>query len=305
MFSEAPKNSESQSAMLEPWKNFCSQFVLRWVANDNPTSAAAVAFYVLFSIAPIFIFAVTIGGKVLESNAQAEEEVRIFLEENLGEKTGEEIVNQILSAYQEHSLTPTIFSAFIILWSSSATFMQLRNALNRIYGFSAEGIRGSILAVTIGRMRATLFAIGTGLLLALISLFSVWSHTIWAHLPLFRLVPLGTQEWITSQTISWISVLLVFYCMLRFLPMNRPPWREVLTGALFATLLFQAGKYIISTIAGSNLVAVAYGPGSVLVVTVMWIFLSANLLLFAAELGHMLFSPLTSPFEKHRQRKVT
>jgi len=286
--------------MLETWKRFCSQFVLRWVENANPTSAAAIAFYVLFSIAPIFIFAVTIGGKVLESNAQAEKQARRFLEENLGEDTGEQIVNQILDAYQQHSLTPTIFSAVIILWSSSATFMQLRNALNRIYGYAAEGIRGSILAVTIGRVRATLFAIGTGLLLALISLFSVWSHTIWAGIPLIRLVPQGTQEWITAQFISWISVWLVFYCMLRFLPMYRPPWREVLAGAVIATVLFQAGKYIISEIADSNLVAVAYGPGSVLVVTVMWIFLSANLLLFAAEMGHMLFSPVTSPFEKHR-----
>ncbi len=287
--------------MLSTWKKFFSQIVTRWVTNDHSTSAAAIAFYVLFSLAPIVVFAVSIAGRILENDADARAAAIDFLNGTLGEPYGTDIVTQVkLSAFQQSTLIPTIFLSLIVIWSCSATFMQLRNALNRINGFAAEDLRGSVIAVLLGRLRATLFSIAVGLLLALASLLSAWSHTLWAESRWLHFLSTDDQDFITIQIISWLTVLVVFYGMLRFLPMRRPPWREVLAGAIIGTLLFQGGKYAIIAVAARNVVAQAYATSSVLVITVMWIFMSAHVLLFAAEVGHMLFSPVTTPFEKYK-----
>lgn len=289
--------------MLATWKKFFSQIVKRWVANDHSTSAAAIAFYVLFSLAPIVVFSVAIAGRILENDAEARLAAISYLNNALGKDYGADIVEQIkLSTFNQSTFLPAIFFTFIVVWSASNTFMQLRNALNRINGFAAENLRGSIIAVVLGRLRATLFSIAVGLLLALASLLSTWSHTLWTETNWFHFISAQNQDWITMQVISWLTVLVTFYGMLRFLPMRRPPWREVLAGAVFGTILFQVAKYGIIEFASANVVANAYGTSSVLVITVMWIFMSAHVLLFAAEIGHMLFSPETTPFEKYKSK---
>lgn len=291
--------------MFSKWKKFFSQIVTRWVTNDHSTSAAAIAFYVLFSLAPIVVFSVAIAGRILENDADARAAAIDFLNSTMGEPYGTDIVEQVkLSAFKQSTLLPTIILTLIVIWSASNTFMQLRKALNRINGFAAENLRGSLIAVVLGRLRATLFSIAVGLLLALASLLSTWSHTLWAETNWFHFISADNQDWITMQFISWFTVLVAFYGMLRFLPMRRPPWREVLSGAVIGTVLFQVAKYGIITIASANVVAKAYATSSVLVITVMWIFMSAHVLLFAAEVGHMLFSPATSPFEKYRAKSA-
>ncbi len=305
MHSEAPKVLDPHTVMLQPWKKFFSQFFQRWVANDHSTSAAAIAFFVIFSLAPIIVFAVAIAGEILESDAGARQAAVDFFDSALGDTYGKAIVDQVkLSAFREATMLPTIFFSLIAVWSASATFMQLRKALNRINGFAAEGIRGSVLAVVLGRVRAALFSIGVGLLLALASLLSAWSHTLLVKAPLLSFIAPDDRDWLPMQVISWLTVLAVFYGMLRFLPMRRPPWREVVSGALIGTVLFQIGKYLIIAAAIKNVVAQAYATSTTLVITVMWIFLSAHVLLFAAEIGHMLFSPETSPFDKYRQKET-
>lgn len=292
--------------MLNPWKRFCSQIVYRWVANDHSTSAAAIAFYVIFSLAPIVVFSVAIAGQVLRSDESAQQAAIEFLNNNLGdnedEHFGTQIVEQIkLTAFREASVLQTIGLCVIAVWSASATFMQLRTALNRINGFAAESIREGVISVVLGRIRATLFSIGVGLMLAIATLLSTWSHTLYVKFPLLGLGDTERTNWLPTQIISWLSVLAVFYCMLRFLPMKRPPWREVMSGAIFGTICFQIGKYILIPLAAQNVVATAYVNSGILVVTVMWIFLSTHVLLFAAEIGHMLFAPETSPFERFQK----
>lgn len=288
--------------MLATWKKFFSQIIKRWVAHDHSTSAAAIAFYVLFSLAPIVVFSVAIAGRILENDADAREAAIAFLNNTLGEPYGQDIVQQVkLSAFKQSTLLPTIVFSFIVIWSASNTFMQLRKSLNRINGFAAENFRGSLIAVVLGRVRATLFSIAVGLLLAMASLLSTWSHALWEDATWFHFMSAAEQDWITMQIISWVTVLVAFYGMLRFLPMHRPPWREVLSGAVIGTVLFQAAKYAIIEVASRNIVAHAYATSSVLVVTVMWIFLSTHVLLFSAEVGHLLFAPDTSPFKRYQQ----
>lgn len=294
--------------MLEPWKKFCSRFLVRWLENDHSTSAAAIAFYVIFSLAPILVFSIAIAGEVLENSDTAKAEAITFLNNSLGEMEnsdgvtyGELIVRQVkTTAFRDSSLFRTITLCVIAVWSASATFVQLRNALNRINGFAAETVREGVIAVLLGRVRATVFSIGVGLLLAVATLLSAWSHTVFVKTPLLGFINPSKPDWLPTMAISWLTVMAIFFAMLRFLPMRRPPWREVLCGSIIGTVLFQLGKYLLIPLASENVVAEAYVASSALVITVMWIFLSTHVLLFAAEIGHMLFSPATTPFEKYK-----
>ena len=298
--------------MLNPWKKFCSQIVFRWIANDHSTSAAAIAFYMIFSLAPILVFSVAIAAQVLRSDESARKAAIEFLNNNVvtadnDQFGGAQIIEQIQPPdfFQRATVLQTIGLSVIAVWSASATFMQLRTALNRINGFAAETIREGVISVVLGRLRATVFSIAVGLLLAIATLLSTWSHALFLNLPLLGLGDTLKSNWLPTQIISWLSVLAVFYGMLRFLPMKSPPWREVLAGAVIGTIFFQIGKYILIPVAAKNVVATAYINSSILVVTVMWIFLSAHVLLFAAEIGHMLFAPETSPFKRFQKEPET
>jgi len=274
------------------WKygrRLATKFVVRWNRNGDATAAAAIAFFVLFSFAQIFVFSVTVAGYFLDASNEAAG-FEQFLQQYVGQNQAEVIVLSInTSAFGRKAILPTILSIAIMVWSSSSMFIKIRMARNRIHGFAAETLKGSLLAVLLGRIRATVFALGIGLVLAFGAIFSAWSHTRWVSLPIEFLITNQTQRWIAEQFVSWVIVLLVFMTMLRYLPMRRPAWKIVACGACIATVLFQIGKYTIAAVAEQNLIASAYGPGSFLVVTVLWVFLSAHILLFAAEVGQLIF----------------
>lgn len=293
-----------KNPVVVAWKDFFANLFTRWLEHDNPTAAAAIAFYVLFALTPIVVFAVTIGGMVL-GNEGAKESAQEFLGDYLGREEAAEMLQTIkVQALSTQAILPTLLSAVIMMWSSSAIFIQFQTALNQINGYeSAATFKGSLIAVAVGRLRAMVFALGSGLMLAVGALASAWSHADWMRLPIEGIVPHTLQQWFVFQVASWAVVWIVFTMILRYLPLKRPRWREAITGGTASTILFQVGKYLIAIAIQHSSAASAYGPASVIVVTVLWVFLSAQLILLSAELGHLLYAPDISPLPAYRRRR--
>src|SRR5690606_7737137 len=108
-----------QYPIVIAWKDFASSFFTRWMDHDNPTTAAAIAFYVLFALTPIFVFAVTFGGLVL-GNDEAKRGAERFLSDYVGREQAAEMLQTIeITALSTNAIIPTLLSTIVMLWSSA------------------------------------------------------------------------------------------------------------------------------------------------------------------------------------------
>ena len=114
MHENIPSDRKPEIGMLEPWQRFISRFFTRWIEHDHSTSAAAIAFYVIFSLAPIVVFSISIAGQILENDAGAREMASEFLDNAMGQGYGKAIVDQVkMSAFRKATIIPTAFLSFI------------------------------------------------------------------------------------------------------------------------------------------------------------------------------------------------
>jgi membrane protein len=257
----------------------------QWLVHDNPSSAAAIAFYSLFALAPTLVFGVAIGQWAIGLTDAA-----AALRGALVEVMTKEQADALLSLIDHEGLTrggvlASCVAGILLLYGASATFAQLRVALNRIFDCNAETIREQIHTTVIGRLLAAMFVILIGVLeLALIAfnvlltyLASELNHFGWSSLAALRFL---------SHFASWLVVGLLFAGLLKYLPMRAPHWRHVLPGAIVGLVLFQIGKYLIAWYLSRAIIASAYGTSSSLVVIMIWIYYSSQTLLLGAEVTH-------------------
>jgi membrane protein len=257
----------------------------QWLVHDNPSSAAAIAFYSLFTLAPTLVFGVTIGRWAI-GLSDASAALRGALVDYMTPAQADALLSLVdHDGLAQGGVLASIAAGLLLLYGASATFAQLRVALNRIFDLSADTIREQIHSTIVGRLLAAVFVLLIGVLeLAVIALNVLLSQLAgqfnqlgWFSLDLLRLL---------SHSISWLVVGLLFAGLLKYLPMRSPKWRHVLPGALVSLVLFQIGKYVIGWYLGRAFIASAYGTSSSLVAIMIWIYYSSQTLLLGAEVTH-------------------
>ena len=257
----------------------------QWLVHDNPSSAAAIAFYSLFTLAPTLVFGVTLGKWAIGLN-----DAPAAMRNAMVEVMSPEQADALLSLIDHDGLTrggvwASIVAGILLLYGASAMFAQLRVALNRIFDLSADTIREQIHTTVTGRLMAALFVVLIGVLELAVIGFNVllsrladrFDHLSWVSLDLLRYI---------SHFASWLVVGLLFVGLLKYLPMRSPRWRHVLPGAIVGLILFQVGKYVIGWYLARAVIASAYGTSSSLVAIMIWIYYSSQTLLLGAEVTH-------------------
>ena len=259
----------------------------QWLVHDNPSAAAAIAFYSLFTLAPTLVFGVSLGQWALGlKDAQS------ALRGALVDVTTPAQADALLSLIDPDKLSrggvwATVVAAVLLLYGASATFVQLRIALNRIFDLSAETVREQIHTTLVGRLVAAMFVILIGVLeLAIIGVNVMLAHleSQLSHLGPFSVTALR----ILNMTASWLVIGLLFAGLLKYLPIRAPAWKHVLWGALVGLILFEVGKYLIGWYLSQAIIASAYGTSSSLVAIMIWIYYSSQTLLLGAEVTHHL-----------------
>jgi len=256
-----------------------------WLADNAPRLGAALAFYTLFSLAPVLIVAVSVAGFVFgEKTAQAEI-VRQF--QGLMGTQGATAIETILQSTNRPALGvfATMLGLLAILVGASGAFNELQDALNTIW--KVDSRTKSFWTVT---LRKRFFSLGlvvaTGFLL-LTSLFvtaalSAAERLVGNVLPMPVLL-LQSLNFVFSFAV----ITILFAVILKFIPDTKIPWRDVRFGAAVTSLLFTVGKVIIGLYLGHSALTSAYGAAASLVIFLIWIYYSAQILLFGAELTHV------------------
>jgi membrane protein len=256
-----------------------------WLQDNAPSMGAALTFYAILSLAPVLIVATAVAGLGFWQKT-AEAEVLRHIQALVGETGARILQTAILNANRPAlgAIASTI-GVGILLVGASGAFVELQDSLNRIW--RVERKSGSILLGAI-RQRFLSFSLvlGTGVLL----LLSLVSSAALAAVENFmgHLLPWPLFFWESVDFLFWCGVItLLLAAIFRLLPDTEIAWADVWLGAAIASLLFTTGKALIGLYLAGSVVGSAYGAVSSPLVVLVWIYYSAQIVLFGAEITHV------------------
>ena len=254
-----------------------------WLDDKVPQLGAALAYYTVFSLAPLVLLLLAIVGFLFRNDPagawqKVTEQMSYFLD-----KSAIDVVQGIAqkASQPNKGVVATSIGILLALFGASGVFGQLQDALNTIWGVKTKpgvGIMGFI------RSRFLSFAMVAGvcflLLVSLVleSLLKSLSHYVQAMLPGGIVIAL-----VVYSIFDLGVVVLLFASIFKFLPDVKIQWRDVWIGALMTAIFFAVGKWALGLYLGSGAAASAYGAASSLITLLLWIYYSSQILLFGAE----------------------
>ena len=253
-----------------------------WGQDRCPQLGAALAYYTVFSLAPLVIVLLGIFGLIYGGSDQARQKIL----EQLGyyiDPSGVKVFQEIAdhAADQKAGLLATAIGILIALFSASGIFGQLQEALNTIWSVKAkpgQGIWGFI------RSRFLSFSMVGGVCFLLLVSLTVESLLKALHGYLQSVVPGGHYLALAIFYVFDLGIIILLFAMLfRYLPDVKIAWRDVWMGAGLTAILFVLGKFLLGLYLGSGAAGSAYGAASSLVTLLLWMFYSTQILLFGAE----------------------
>lgn len=256
--------------------------IKEWQEDKVSLWAAALAYYTMFSIAPLLLIAITVAGSIFGEEA-ARGELVTQIQGLIGREGAEAIQSMIQNTQHNESggLIATIFGVATLLFGASGVFGQLQEALNAIWEVKPKpGLGWKSFVKSRFLSFAMVLVIGFLLLVSLVlsTVLSVISTFFSSRVPDFVVV-----GHFLNFAISFGVITLLFASIYKFLPDVRLPWKHLWIGAGVTALLFTIGKYLIGLYLGSSGVTSTYGAAGSIVIILLWVFYSAQILLFGAE----------------------
>jgi membrane protein len=255
---------------------------MEWSRDKCPQLGAALAYYTIFSLAPLVLVLLGVFGLIYGSNEQARQKILdqlSYLVDPSGVKVFQDIANS--AAEPKAGILATAIGILIALFGASGIFGQLQDALNTIWAVKpkpGQGIWGFI------RARFLSFAMVGGVCFLLLVSLTVEGLLKGLHSYLQSIFPGGHYLGLAIFYVFDLGVIVLLFAMLfRYLPDAKIAWRDVWTGAALTAILFVIGKFLLSLYLGSGAAGSAYGAASSLITLLLWMFYSAQILLFGAE----------------------
>lgn len=252
-----------------------------WQEDKAPRLAAALAYYTVFSLAPLLIIVIAVAGLVFGQEA-VEGEIVEQIDGMVGAEGAEVIQTSIQNARSTSKSTlAAAIGVVTLLFGAAGVFGQLHDALNTVWEVTPKPGRG-LLGTIEDRFLSMTMVLGIGFLL-MVSL--VVSAGIGAVDKFARdvLPSVEILLQILSFIISYGIITLLFAMMFKILPDVEIRWKDVWVGAVFTALLFNLGKLAIGLYLGNSSTASTYGTAASFVVLLLWIYYSAQIFLFGAE----------------------
>ena len=265
------------------WWGLVRDSAVRWMDHKASRLGAAIAYYSVFSIGPLMLIAIAVAGLVFGADA-VRGQVSAQLAGLLGQ-TGAKAVETMLAgaSQRQEGLLATIFGVVTLLLGATGVVVQLKDALNTVWETEApvtSGLWGFVRSYVVS------FAgvLGLGFLL-LISLLLTTALSAGASVfaPLFPEAVLHLISFFVGFAVSS----LLFAAMFKWLPDIEIGWRDVWLGGVVTAALFEAGKFAIGFYVGKQGLESTFGAASSLVVLLIWVYYSAQIVLYGAEFTYV------------------
>ena len=263
------------------WKNIILDAGKLWLDENAFSYAGALAFYTLFSLAPIVIIAVTVIGIVLGEEA-AQGQIVAQFSDIMGAESAAVVERAVSQArIEETGLWPSLLGIAALIVGATTVFGQMQYSLNSIWGVIAKPGRNGLFLLARKRLFSLMVVLSIGFVLLVSLLFGVALRAVLNYtaefVPSVELL-LGGAEFI----VSLFMIALLFATIFKVLPDVVLSWKDVVVGALVTALLFSLGRYGIAAYLAYTATASAYGAAGSVVIILLWVYYSSLILLYGA-----------------------
>lgn len=258
------------------------QTITEWVADRVPMLGAALAYYTVFSLAPLLLISIAVSGIFLGEEA-ARGQIFDQLRGLIGDP-GRRAIQDLVKSAGEKPHTgafASIVGVATLLFCASGVFGQLQMSMNIIWGVERKPGRG-LLGIVADRFLSFGFILVVGFLL-LVSLILTTVITFIAE----WVGGMSHSTEVIAQTLNFVLsfgvITVLFALIFKFLPDARIAWRDVWLGAALTSGLFSIGKFALGLYLGASSVSSSFGAAASLVVLLLWVYYSSQILFLGAE----------------------
>lgn len=253
-----------------------------WIDDYAPSMGAALAFYTLFSTAPLLLIVISLAGLFF-----GEQAARGEIMEQLTGLVGPDSAATIQTLLEGLNRPATsVYSSLVglgaLLIGATTVVAELQTAIDRIWRAPCPAPPGGL----VGLLKARLLSLGLVLGIGFLLMVSLVVSTALAVLGKWWAPWFGDMAWL-AHTLDWVVSFLfigaIFAMIYKWLPQVKIAWRDVLVGAGLTALLFTLGKTLIGLYIGRSGVASPFGAAASLVVFLLWVYYSAQIFLLGAE----------------------
>jgi membrane protein len=252
------------------------------ISGDIVTQGAALSYYTFFAIAPLFVIVLAIAGLAFGPEA-AQRELFGQLNQLVGKDGGEAIQALVAAANKPKTgLWATAIASAALALAATTVFVQLQDSLNRIWNVRHQPGRGLQNFIR-HRLLSFAMVLGIGFLLLVSLVLSAGLSVVGKFLGNF----ISATEILLKAfnfTFSLGIITVLFAMIFKWLPDVNIAWRDVWLGGFVTALLFNLGKVLFSLYIGRSSVASVYGAAGSLVIVLLWVYYSAQILFFGAQL---------------------
>src|ERR1051326_6898905 len=256
-----------------------------WFADNAPRFGAALAFYTVFSLAPVLIVAVSVAGLAFGEKAAQSEILRQF--QGLIGAQGAAAIETIIQNTNQPALGmfATTLGLLAILVGASGSFIELQDALNTIWKVDS-GTKSVGLVVIRQRVFSLGLVLASGFLL-LTSLVVTAGLSAAQRFASNSLPVSGVLLESINFVFSFGMITVLFAIIFKFIPDTAISWSDVWMGAAVTSLFFTIGKVLIGMYLGHSALTSVYGATGSLIIFLTWVYYSTQILMFGAELTHV------------------
>ncbi|HKL15270.1 MAG TPA: YihY/virulence factor BrkB family protein [Balneolaceae bacterium] len=267
--------------LYENLKEVLGKTFAKAIDDDIMTQGAAIAFYTIFSIAPLFILIIFVSDLFL-----SEAYIRNQVETQFSNLVGPDISSSLLQyignvSYSTSGIFTTIIASLTLIFGATTVITQLKNSLNLIWNVESVEI-SSIWNFLLNR----LLSFGVIILVTILLVISLLAEVIIGVITEFfsqTLPSLNFDLYLIVSELTTIAFAVIFFALIfKILPDVIAPWRDILIGALATTVLFMLGKYLIGLYLTASGISAAYRAAGALIIFVVWVYYNIQTILLGA-----------------------
>jgi membrane protein len=252
-----------------------------YVSDDCLSRGAAIAFYTMFSLAPILIIVIAVAAAVF-GEATARGAILHQIRALIGQQGADAVQTMIASTRARgNGVLGGAIGIISFLVTATGVFTEMQTALNVIWKAKPSGMTVSRLVWVRLQSLGLVAALGFLLVVSLVASTMLAAVGDWLN-GLFSAADRFLQ--VVNFLVSFGLVAILFGAIYKVLPDVALSWRDVAIGGVITSILFEAGKFLISLYLGSSSITSSFGAAGALAIVLLWVYYSSQIILLGAEL---------------------